>query len=89
MLEGEFVNLEQGTGIVHSAPSHGPDDFNLCLKHGIKASNTLDDSGAYSDDIPVFSGTHIFKADVKIIEKLLEEKSLLNRGKLQHSFPHC
>jgi len=85
MLEGGFVTLEQGTGIVHSAPSHGPD---LCLKHGLKASSTMNDSGIYSDEIPFFSGTHIFKADSQIIEKLLECKSLLGSGKLQHSFPH-
>ena len=88
MFEGDFVTLEQGTGIVHSAPSHGPDDFNLCLKHGIKASNTMNDSGIYSDEIPFFSGTHIFKADNQVIEKLSEHKSLLGNGKLQHSFPH-
>ena len=88
MLEGDFVTLEQGTGIVHSAPSHGPDDFNLCLKHGIKASNTMNDAGIYSNEVPFFSGTHIFKADNQVIEKLLENKSLLGNGKLQHSFPH-
>ena len=88
MLEGDFVTLEQGTGIVHSAPSHGPDDFNLCLKHGIKASNTMNDAGVYSDEVPFFSGTHIFKADIQIIDKLSEHKSLLGKGKLQHSFPH-
>ena len=88
MLEGNFVTLEQGTGIVHSAPSHGPDDFNLCLKHGIKASNTINDGGLYNEEIPFFSGTHIFKADNQVIEKLSEHKSLLGKGKLQHSFPH-
>ena len=88
MLEGNFVTLEQGTGIVHSAPSHGPDDFNLCLQHGIKASNTMNDGGIYSEEVPFFSGTHIFKADIQIIEKLSEHKSLLGNGKLQHSFPH-
>ena len=88
MLEGDFVTLEQGTGIVHSAPSHGPDDFNLCLKHGIKASNTINDSGIYSDEVPFFSGVHIFKADAQVIEKLSEHNSLLGKGKLQHSFPH-
>ncbi len=88
MLEGDFVTLEQGTGIVHAAPSHGPDDFNLCLKHGIKASDTINDGGLYSDDVPLFSGQHIFKADNKVIEKLLENKSLLGSGTLQHSFPH-
>jgi len=88
MFEGDFVTLEQGTGIVHSAPSHGPDDFNLCLKHGIKASNTMNDAGLYSKDIPYFSGMHIFKADKQVIEKLSENKSLLGNDKLQHSFPH-
>jgi len=88
MFHGDFVTLEQGTGIVHAAPSHGPDDFNLCLKHGIKASNTINDAGLYSDEIPFFSGVHIFKADSQVIEKLLEHKTLLGQGKLQHSFPH-
>jgi len=88
MLEGDFVTLEQGTGIVHSAPSHGPDDFNLCLKHGIKASNTINDGGLYSEEVPFFSGVHIFKADNQVIEKLNEHKNLLGNSKLQHSFPH-
>ncbi len=88
MLEGNFVTLEQGTGIVHAAPSHGTDDFNLCLKHGIKASNTINDAGLYSEEVPFFSGIHIFKADSQVIEKLLEHKSLLGNSKLQHSFPH-
>jgi len=88
MLEGNFVTLEQGTGIVHSAPSHGPDDFNLCLKHGIKASNTITDGGLYTDEVPFFSGVHIFKADKEVIEKLSEHKSLLGSSKLNHSFPH-
>ena len=88
LLEGDFVTLDQGTGIVHSAPSHGPDDFNLCLKYGIKASNTINDGGLYTDEVPFFSGIHIFKADEKVIEKLLEHKSLLMQGKLKHSFPH-
>ena len=88
MLEGDFVTLEQGTGVVHAAPSHGPDDFNLCLKHGLKAPDTINDAGIYSEAIPFFSGMHIFKADLVIIDKLLEFKSLLGKGKLQHSFPH-
>jgi isoleucyl-tRNA synthetase len=88
MLEGDFVTLDQGTGIVHCAPSHGPDDFNLCLKHGIKATDTINDGGVYSDEIPFFSGMHIFKADKNVIEKLSEHKSLLGNSKLQHSFPH-
>ena len=88
MLDAQFVTLEQGTGIVHCAPSHGPDDFNLCLKHGIKSVDTIDDNGRYTKHIPKFEGIHVFKADEIIIEKLKECKKLLSNGKLTHSYPH-
>ena len=51
LLDAEFVTLEQGTGIVHIAPSHGPDDFNLGLKNNIRAENTIDDNGHYTNVI--------------------------------------
>ncbi len=88
MLEANFVTLEQGTGIVHCAPSHGPDDFNLCLKHGIKSLDTIDDDGRYTKHIKKFEGIHIFKADQVVIENLKECKKLLANGKLTHSYPH-
>jgi len=88
MLEARFVTIEQGTGIVHCAPSHGPDDFNLCLKHNIKAIETVDDDGKYTKNIPLFEGTHIFKANPIVIEKLKEQKKLLSNGELIHSYPH-
>ncbi len=88
MLEAEFVTTEQGTGIVHCAPSHGPDDFNLCLNHGIKAIETVDGDGKYTKNVPLFEGTHIFKANSIIIEKLKEQKKLLSNGELVHSYPH-
>ena len=88
MLDAGFVNLEQGTGIVHCAPSHGVDDFNLCLKNNIESRYTVDDSGYYTDEIPHFVKTHVFKADPIVIEKLKKEKKLLKNDKLQHSYPH-
>ena len=88
MLEANFVTLEQGTGIVHCAPSHGPDDFTLCLKHGIKSLDTIDDDGRYTKHIKKFEGIHIFKADQIVIENLKECKKLLANGKLTHSYPH-
>ena len=88
MLEANFVTTEQGTGIVHCAPSHGPDDFNLCLNNGIKAIETVDGDGKYTDHIPLFKGTHIFKANNQVIEKLKNEKNLLANGELVHSYPH-
>ena len=88
MLDAGFVNLDQGTGIVHCAPSHGPDDFNLCLKNNIPSLYTVDNSGLYTKEIPYFANTHIFKADPIVIEKLKEHKQLLKNDKLNHSYPH-
>jgi len=88
LLEARFVTTEQGTGIVHCAPSHGPDDFNLCLNHGIKAIETVDGDGKYTKNVPLFEGTHIFKANPIVIEKLKEQKKLLSNGQLIHSYPH-
>ena len=88
MLDARFVTLEQGTGIVHCAPSHGPDDFNLCLKNNIPSRYTVDNAGLYTKEVPFFTGTHIFKADPLVIEKLKEEKNLLSDSKLRHTYPH-
>ena len=88
LLNAEFVTLEQGTGVVHVAPSHGPDDFNLGLKHNIRAENTIDDNGHYTNVVKKFEGTHIFKADKIIIEELKLNHMLLGAGILIHSYPH-
>ncbi len=88
MLDGQFVNLDQGTGIVHCAPSHGADDFNLCLKNNIPSLYTVDNAGLYTKEIPYFTGTHIFKADPIVIEKLKDQSKLLKNNKLTHSYPH-
>ena len=88
MLDAQFVNLDQGTGIVHCAPSHGPDDFNLCLKNNIPSLYTVDNAGLYTKEIPYFTNTHIFKADPLVIEKLKDQNKLLKNDKLNHSYPH-
>ncbi|WP_440914360.1 isoleucine--tRNA ligase [Candidatus Pelagibacter sp.] len=88
MLEARFVTTEQGTGIVHCAPSHGPDDFNLCLNNGIKAIETVDGDGKYTNNVKLFEGVHIFKANPIVIEKLKEQKNLLSNSELVHSYPH-
>ena len=88
MLEARFVTTEQGTGIVHCAPSHGPDDFNLCMNNGIKAIETVDGDGKYTGNVKLFEGVHTFKANPLVIEKLKDEKKLLSNGELVHSYPH-
>ncbi len=88
MLEARFVTTEQGTGIVHCAPSHGPDDFNLCLNNGIKAIETVDGDGKYTSNVLLFEGMHIFKSNSVVIEKLKEQNKLISNGELIHSYPH-
>ncbi len=88
MLEADFVTTEQGSGIVHCAPSHGPDDFNLCINNGIKAIETVDNDGKYTKNILNFEGIHVFKANPIIIESLKKNKNLLSNGKLNHTYPH-
>ncbi len=88
MLEASFVTTEQGSGIVHCAPSHGPDDFNLCINNGIQAVETVDDDGKYTKNILNFEGIHVFKANPIIIENLKKNKRLLSNGKLNHTYPH-
>ncbi len=88
MLEARFVTTEQGTGIVHCAPSHGPDDFNLCMNNGIKAIETVDGDGKYTKNVTLFEGIHIFKSNSIVIEKLKDQKKLLSSGELVHSYPH-
>ena len=74
MLDARFVTIEQGTGIVHCAPSHGPDDFNLCLNNGIKAIETVDDDGKYTKNVSLFEGLHIFVEVLPLVSTLRRSK---------------
>tara|TARA_Y100001970_G_scaffold292839_1_gene436091 strand:- start:1481 stop:4258 length:2778 start_codon:yes stop_codon:yes gene_type:complete len=87
-FEGDFVNLEQGTGIVHIAPGHGADDYNLGIKNNIEIVQTVEDDGKYNEHAIGFVGEHVFKVDIKIADKLKEFNKLLYLGTLRHSYPH-
>ena len=88
VLEGDFVNLEQGTGIVHVAPGHGADDYNLGIKNNVEVVQTVEDDGKYNHHAKGFVGEHVYKVDLKIADKLKEFNKLLHLGKLRHSYPH-
>ncbi len=87
-LSADFVNLEQGTGIVHIAPGHGDDDYNLGIKNNIEIIQTLEDDGKYNKHAKGFEGEHVYKVDLKIADKLKELNKLLHLGTLKHSYPH-
>ena len=87
-MEGDFVNLEQGTGIVHIAPGHGADDYILGIKNDVDVIQTVEDDGKYNHHAVGFEGEHVYKVDQKIADKLKEFKKLLHQGTLRHSYPH-
>ena len=84
VLPADFVSLDQGTGIVHCAPAHGTDDYNLGIKHNIEIVQTVTDDGLYNENVPGFEGEHVYKVDLKIAEKLKEK--LIDRSTKKHYF---
>ena len=88
LLEADFVTKEEGTGIVHIAPGHGIDDFNLAKKNNIDVPKTINESGIYYEEVPLMKDMHVFKADNKVIEFLETKKKLLYKTNIFHSYPH-
>jgi isoleucyl-tRNA synthetase len=88
LMLGEFVTMEAGTGIVHMAPGHGEDDFVLCKAHGIAVPDTVADDGTYYGSVPLFGGTHVYKAADPVCKALRQAGNLLHRNEFLHSYPH-
>ncbi|HEX5078635.1 MAG TPA: isoleucine--tRNA ligase [Geminicoccaceae bacterium] len=88
LLVADFVTTDQGTGLVHIAPSHGADDFELGARHGLEVPDTVGEDGLYAPDLPLFGGLHVFKAAEPVIEALRANGTLLAHGRLVHSYPH-
>lgn len=86
---GGHVTTDAGTGCVHTAPDHGPDDFQVGKRYGIETLNYIDNNGVYRDNVPLFAGEHVYKVDDKIVDLLKERGVLLHQDKLKHSYPHC
>ena len=89
---GEYVTLEQGTGIVHSSPAYGVDDFLSCRRYGMKDDEMLkpvQGDGTFAADLPFFGGQRIWDANPKIVEKIREAGNLLHAEKFTHSYMHC
>ncbi len=86
---GEHVTLEAGTGLVHTAPGHGLDDYIVGLKYGLEVANPVGPDGRFLASVPRFAGLNVFDANEKIIEALSEAGALLHAEKYAHSYPHC
>jgi isoleucyl-tRNA synthetase len=88
----EYATADDGTGIVHSSPAYGVDDFNSCVAHGMKVEdilNPVQGNGAYAADFPLFAGQHIWKAVPLVLEALKNAGRLFATQDITHSYPHC
>ncbi|MEW6068335.1 MAG: isoleucine--tRNA ligase [Nitrospirota bacterium] len=93
VILGEFVSAEEGTGIVHIAPGHGEDDYEIGLKYGLDVYAPVDDHGNFKfrgdeRSLPI-QGKFVFKANAEIIDILKDKNALMREDKITHSYPHC
>jgi isoleucyl-tRNA synthetase len=89
---GDYVTLDTGTGIVHSAPAYGLEDYDSCKKHGMHNDEILtpvQGDGVFAASLPFFGGMFVWKANAVIIEKLAEVGSLFGSSEITHSYMHC
>ncbi|MCX8500579.1 MAG: isoleucine--tRNA ligase [Alphaproteobacteria bacterium] len=88
LLPAAHVTAEAGTGLVHTAPGHGPDDFELGKKFGLEIPITVQGDGIFAPSVPIFAGEHLFKVDAKVIAALTAAGTLLGNRPHRHSYPH-
>ena len=88
-LLAEYVTLDQGSGIVHTAPGHGVDDFNSGQKYGLDIYAPIDDRGVYLEGLPEYKGKDVFTANPIIVKLLDDRRALLGHRPYKHSYPHC
>src|SRR5258707_6365102 len=85
----DYVTTDQGTGAVHTAPSHGADDFSTGAKYKLDQTCNVDESGRMLNGLPEYDGKKVFQANQPIIELLGARGVLLEEEKIEHSYPHC
>ena len=85
----DYVTLEQGSGVVHTAPGHGAEDFYTGQRYGLDTYAPIDDDGRFVEGLPEYKGKQIFDANEPIIELLARRGALVHSSKYRHSYPHC
>ncbi len=85
----DYVDLETGTGAVHTAPGHGADDFDTGVKYGLPILNPVDAAGHFTKEAGPYAGQFIFKANKQIVEDLRASGALFAAADYEHSYPHC
>ncbi len=89
MVLGSHVTTEEGTGIVHTAPAHGVEDFEVGQAYGLKLENPVGANGCYTAETPDLAGLFVRKAEDAILDLLKTHQTLLSAHPLEHSYPHC
>jgi len=89
MILGEHVTLDAGTGLVHTAPAHGADDFTMGVANNLPLDQPVDDHGRYKASVPGFAGMSVREAEKPIVELLQKNGALLRNEPYRHSYPHC
>jgi isoleucyl-tRNA synthetase len=85
----DYVTLDQGTGIVHTAPGHGAEDYQTGQRYGLETYAPLDNQGRYTVGLPEYLGKTVFEANPIIVKLLRDRGMLVGEAKLTHSYPHC
>ncbi|MHA1836131.1 MAG: class I tRNA ligase family protein, partial [Candidatus Odinarchaeia archaeon] len=89
ILSDEYVTLEQGTGCVHTAPGHGPEDFIVGTKYGLPAFSPVDESGHFTSQAGKYQGLYVKEANEIILEDLRKKNLLVHEGRVEHEYAHC
>jgi isoleucyl-tRNA synthetase len=88
-VNADYVTMDQGTGVVHTAPAHGAEDFITGTKYKLDPTCDVDAGGRLRNGLPEYDGLQVFKANGAIVELLKNRGALLHTEPLQHSYPHC
>ncbi len=85
----DYVTMDTGTGVVHTAPSHGAEDFITGVKYGLDATSNVDEKGILRNGRPEYTGKRVWEANQPIMDLLASHGALLHAEKTEHSYPHC
>jgi isoleucyl-tRNA synthetase len=89
LINTDYVELETGTGCVHTAPGHGEDDYRAGLAHNLDIYSPVGPSGLFDETTGKYEGKHIFKTNPEIVEDLKNSGHLIHHDSIAHSYPHC
>ncbi len=85
----DYVTMDTGTGVVHTAPSHGAEDFMTGVKYGLDATSNVDEKGILRNGLPEYDGKRVWDANQPILDLVKSRGALLHSEKTEHSYPHC